>query len=277
MKAASFRYYAATSVDEAVSQLAAGIDRCVLVAGGQSLVPALALRRLQPSQLIDITGIDDLRTAGIAGSSLVLGACITARMIEDGLVPDLTRGILPRIAACVGPRAVRCRGTIGGNLALADPVSDWIVALSALGASLVISGPRGSRSLAVSDAGQSGAIAPDELLASVRVPEIGAGVAFGAWALRLTSGARPEVAAAVLQGPHAGNIRCAVGVAGGELVLLEHRHAPDDYLAAIASGVPPAIDATLALFGKRSRAMRAERIRLMATAIGCATAAAIRV
>jgi len=106
------------------------------IAGGQSLGPMLNLRLAQPDLLIDLTGIAELKLIAETPDALTIGACITHADVEDGRVPDVTRGALRSLASGIAYRAVRNRGTIGGSVSHADPAADWIAGLAALGASV---------------------------------------------------------------------------------------------------------------------------------------------
>ncbi len=151
MKPAPFDYMRPRDVMEAVRLLGASPGAKVL-AGGQTLGPMLNLRLAQPALLVDITRIPELATVEEDAQSVTIGAAVTHAAIEDGRVPDPTGGFLVRIARGIGYRAVRTRGTIGGSLAHADPAADWLSALTALGADVVIAGPSANRRLAVSAA-----------------------------------------------------------------------------------------------------------------------------
>src|SRR5437870_13877330 len=113
MKPVAFDYARPASVAEAVRMLAASPDAKVL-AGGQSLGPMLNLRLAQPALLVDIRRIPELSQATPAESSVLFGSCITHAAIEDGKLPDVTRGLMRDAAAHIAYRAVRNRGTIGG-------------------------------------------------------------------------------------------------------------------------------------------------------------------
>ena len=142
-----------------------------LLAGGQSLGPMLNLRLAQPDLLVDITAVPDLLRVETEDDGLLIGACVTHADIEDGRVPDPTQGALPAVARAIAYRAVRNRGTIGGSLVHADPAADWISALAALGADVIMRGPAGQRRLPVEQfmAGVfEAALAPDELLEAIR-------------------------------------------------------------------------------------------------------------
>eukprot|EP01035_Chromulina_nebulosa_P040155 gene40156-54290_t len=92
-----------------------------IIAGGQSLGPMLNLRLVAPDMIVDIAGIAELKHVERSGDELVIGACITHADIEDGRIPDVTRGAMQRVASAIAYRAVRNRGTVGGSLSHADP------------------------------------------------------------------------------------------------------------------------------------------------------------
>ena len=145
-----------------------------IIAGGQSLGPMLNLRLVQPDLIIDIAGLAELKQAERSGDELVIGACVTHGDIEDGRIPDVTRGAMQRVAAAIAYRAVRNRGTIGGSLSHADPAADWVSALPALGARVRLrSVARAfviSRSRISSRARWNPRFRPDEIVEAVRVP-----------------------------------------------------------------------------------------------------------
>src|ERR1700684_853754 len=151
MKAAAFAYERPSDLNAALSLLAKTNGTAKIMAGGQSLGPMLNLRLVEPDLIVDITGLSELKQAERSGDELVIGACITHSDIEDGRIPDVTRGAMQRIAGAVAYRAVRNRGTIGGSLSHADPAADWVSALSALGARVMLRSVAGVRDLAVEE------------------------------------------------------------------------------------------------------------------------------
>jgi CO/xanthine dehydrogenase FAD-binding subunit len=281
MKAAPFCYHAARSVGEIVSLLETRDSSTVLLAGGQAVIPALNRRLCTPSLVVDIANVAELTIADRAQDHVVLGACVTSSAVEDASVPDGTRGILACVAARSGPRTVRCHATIGGSLCLGDSVSDWIVGLSALDAVAEATSACGTRSIAVSDIGRSrtSAVASDELLVSIRIPDIAAGSWWGTWDLRRSAGARPDIAAAVLADARDASFRCAVAVAGRALIVLAYRDPPEDLRKVMGSGAPPSTEAMLDIVNDELAAAGEERAtaRLIAAALGRAAASAIRV
>jgi aerobic carbon-monoxide dehydrogenase medium subunit len=174
---AAFDYVAPTSVDEAISTLSeltsSGKDVKVL-GGGQSLLPVLRLRLAAPEVVVDIGRIDELRGVREDGDELVIGAMTTHdTMTRDPLVRQHAL-LLALAAETVADPQVRHRGTFGGALAHADPAGDMPAPALALGASMVIAGPSGRRTVAAADFFSdlfTTAIGDGELLVEVRVPK----------------------------------------------------------------------------------------------------------
>lgn len=182
MKPVNFAYERPRHVDDAIGLLADQSAYAKVVAGGQSLGPMLNLRVVQPDLLVDISALDQLKHAEMLGDHVVLGACVTHADIEDGRVPDATNGAMRGVAAGIGYRAVRNRGTIGGSLSNADPSADWVSALSALGAEAVVRGAGGTRILAIEDfvtGALETALGANELLEAIRVPAQSASARWG--------------------------------------------------------------------------------------------------
>ena len=173
MKSAAFAYAQPHSADEAL-MLLAGSDGGTKVCGGsQSLGPMLNLRLAQVDTLVDVSRLDALRAVELRGDVLRIGAAVTHARIEDGALPDVTRGLLPSVAANIAYRAVRNRGTLGGSLAHADPKADWVSAMCLLDATLVLIGPGGECRVPASAfflGPFTTVLAADELLVAVDVP-----------------------------------------------------------------------------------------------------------
>jgi len=146
MQPANFDYHRASSIDEAESLCKGNTDSSFL-AGGHSLIPAMKLRLSEPSSLIDITGIDDLKGINSEGNMIRIGALTTHAEVESSDFIKESCAALADAAAMIGDPQVRNRGTIGGNIAHADPASDYPGILMALKATIVTS----NRSIAVDD------------------------------------------------------------------------------------------------------------------------------
>jgi carbon-monoxide dehydrogenase medium subunit len=185
---------AATSLAEAIEVLADDADAKV-IAGGQSLMPLLALRLARPSVLVDITRLtfDHVTyqplTAPSGDGPLEIGALVRHRRVEhDPLVRRLAP-LLADAARHVGYPAIRNRGTLGGSLAHADPVAELPVAVVALEGSVLAEGPDGARDIPavqLADGFLSTTLDPAEVLTAVRVRPAGPnhGAAFCEWAPR---------------------------------------------------------------------------------------------
>ena len=144
MQPAKFNYYRANTIDEAESLCKGNTDASFL-AGGHSLIPAMKLRLSEPGTLVDISGIDDLKGISRDGDTIRIGALTTHNEVESSDVVNENCVALAEAAGKIGDPQVRNRGTIGGNVAHADPASDYPGILMALGATVVTS----SRSIAV--------------------------------------------------------------------------------------------------------------------------------
>jgi carbon-monoxide dehydrogenase medium subunit len=175
VKPARFEYERPRDLSAALALLAGQNVTAKVLAGGQSLGPLLNMRLVQPDLVIDITAIPEMIKVEESADHLLLGACITHADIEDGRVPDVTNGAMRDVAAGIAYRAVRNRGTIGGSLTSADPSGDWVSALAALGAEVILRGNGGSRTLAVEDyvvGALETSLGAGELLEAVRIPRL---------------------------------------------------------------------------------------------------------
>jgi CO/xanthine dehydrogenase FAD-binding subunit len=173
MKPASFRYVAAQSVEQALALKAEHGDEARFLAGGQSLVPTMNFRLTQPAMLIDINPLKELAGLKNAGDRVRIGALTRYRALErDPTVLDrlpLIAEALPHIAH---PQ-IRNRGTIGGNLAHADPASEMPAIVLGLGGKLRAQSVRGERWIDASDffiGALTTALEPDEMLMEVELP-----------------------------------------------------------------------------------------------------------
>src|SRR3979411_3328380 len=177
MKAAAFAYARPADSNAALALRANADGMTKIIAGGQSLGPMLNLRLVEPDLIIDISGLSELKQVERSGDELVIGACVTHGDIEDGRIPDVTRGAMQRVAGAIAYRAVRNRGTIGGSFGHADPAADWVSALSALGAKLTLRSLSAARRVAISDfivAPLESALASGEIIESIHVPAMAA-------------------------------------------------------------------------------------------------------
>jgi len=146
MRPTNFDYHRPTSVAEAVNLLA-GNSGAKALAGGHSLIPAMNLRLSQPDALVDIGRLGELRGIRVDGSTLVIGALSTHAQIASSSEVQQHCPALAMAASLVGDPQVRNWGTIGGNLAHADPSSDPPTVVLACDGILRIQGAAGSRSV----------------------------------------------------------------------------------------------------------------------------------
>jgi aerobic carbon-monoxide dehydrogenase medium subunit len=178
----SFDYVRAKSLRDALGALAAG-DGSKVIAGGHSLLPIMKFRLAQPSRLVDIAGLAELRGVSEYRRGVRIGATTTYRDLLDSA---LVRERFPIIAECtenIGDLQVRNRGTIGGSLAHADPNSDMPTVMLVLDATFNLRSKRGRRSVQAREFFQGPfvtALAEDELLMDIVLPALpkGAGTAY---------------------------------------------------------------------------------------------------
>src|ERR1700733_9111124 len=172
---AKFDYTRPSSLDEAVSALDSGGEDAKVIAGGQSLLPLLRLRFSYPTVLVDVGDLDALRGVRDLGSELEIGALTTHyELTRDPLVAAHC-GLLAEAAGTIADPAVRHRGTIGGALAHADPAGDLPAGVPALDATLIATGPSGSRSISPADFFTdylTTSLAAGEILTAIRVPKL---------------------------------------------------------------------------------------------------------
>jgi carbon-monoxide dehydrogenase medium subunit len=173
---AKFDYFAASSVNEAVSALENGGEDAKVIAGGQSLLPLLRLRLANPDLLVDVGGIDELRGVSDHGDSLLIGSRTTHYELTSDPLIAAHCGLIAQAAGTVADPAVRHRGTLGGSLAHGDPAGDLPAVVLAMDGTMVACGPGGTREI---PAGEffidylTTALAPSEILTGVRVPKFG--------------------------------------------------------------------------------------------------------
>jgi len=173
MKPVSFRYFAPRTVDDALDLLAAHGQEGKILAGGQSLVPAMNFRLARPASLIDINRIDELDYVREDGGELRIGAVARHARFEVPVGGGALSAFLPRVARHIGHLPIRSRGTFCGSIAHADPASEWCLSVAALDAELVILSRRGQRKVRPNEyfvTALTTTLEPDELLTEIRLP-----------------------------------------------------------------------------------------------------------
>ncbi len=181
MKMPPFEYACPTTISEAVKLLAANDDAKAL-AGGQSLVPMLAFRLAQPSMLVDLRKLTELRQIKISDAGVSLGAMTRWRDIEDDDRLATAHPLLKAAIAHVAHYQIRNRGTVGGSVAHADPAAEMPGIAVACDAEMVVIGKAGERVIKAGDFFQGPlmtALAADEIIVEIRLPAWPAGRRWG--------------------------------------------------------------------------------------------------
>ncbi len=173
----AFELHKADSVANAAALLAQTGGKPL--AGGQSLIPAMRFRLAMPEVLVDLNGLSgELAYLRETADHLAIGAMTRERALEDSEVVKARYPLLLDTAKVIADPLVRNQATVGGNLAHADPANDHPATMLAYGATLVATGPGGSRTIAVDDFFVGlfeSSLKPGELLTEIRVPRPGPG------------------------------------------------------------------------------------------------------
>jgi len=181
MKLPHFDYAAPASLSEAVALLAAGDGSARPLAGGQSFLPVMAFRLAEPSLLVDLRKIPDLRGIEINANGVRIGALVRWRDILDSAALKEALPLLPEAIEHVAHYQVRNRGTIGGSLAHADPAAEMPAVALAHDAVIEAVGSKGKRDIAAADLFTGPlmtSLAQDEIIVAVRFPAWPKGRAF---------------------------------------------------------------------------------------------------
>jgi aerobic carbon-monoxide dehydrogenase medium subunit len=176
VKLPEVEYEAPTTVAEAVDLLAEHGDEASVLAGGQSLIPLLALRLARPAVLIDINGVDELAGVSQTNGQVAIGAMTRDYVAEESQTVADAVPLLAAALPLIGHEAIRSRGTIGGSLAHADPAAELPAVARALNAEFVVRGPSGERVIPAAqwfEGYLTTSRRPDELLVEVRFPAAG--------------------------------------------------------------------------------------------------------
>jgi 2-furoyl-CoA dehydrogenase FAD binding subunit len=170
MKPAPFAYVRPGTLDEVLTALGSGSAK--VLAGGQSLVPVLAMRLGRPDTLVDINAVEELSSLTRTGDVLHVGATVRQRTLEHSsevaAVP-----LLGLALPFVGHRELRSRGTVCGSLAHADPAAELPAVACCLGAVLEVAGPSGRRRVPAAEffvGAMTTGVGPDEVLVAAEFP-----------------------------------------------------------------------------------------------------------
>lgn len=176
MKPAAFEYHAPTSVSAMLDLLAELGNDGKVIAGGQSLVPAMNFRLARPAHLFDANGLAELDYLRVSGEKLVIGALTRHAAFHEPVVDDPLGRLLSHVVRHIAHYPIRQRGTFAGSLAHADPAAEWCLAAAALDAEIV------ARSRAAERVFKGGEffrgtfttqLRADELITEIRLPLLG--------------------------------------------------------------------------------------------------------
>ena len=175
MRPAEFEYHRPGSLDEALALLG---EESRPLAGGHSLLPLMKMRLSTPEALVDLADVPGLEGISEDGDGLRVGALATHASVAASELVRSRCPVLAETAALIGDPQVRNRGTLGGSVAHADPAADYPTILTALGATLSVTGENGEREIAADDffVGMfATALQPGELVVAAKVPATPAG------------------------------------------------------------------------------------------------------
>ena len=206
---AGFDYHAPRSIGDAIKLLGSLGSDAKLLAGGHSLLPMMKLRFAQPSALIDLGKIPELRGIRQEGNEIRIGAMTTENdLLRSALLADKVP-LLVEGAGWIADPQVRYKGTIGGDISHGDPGNDHPALMLALDASFVLNGPRGER-VVKADGFFLGLYStqaePDEILTQIRIPIPAAGSGWSYQKLKRKIGDFATAATAVLLQMSAGRV-----------------------------------------------------------------------
>ena len=173
-----FDYYAPTTVEEAVQLLAEHGADAKILAGGQSLIPAMRFRLSAPAVIIDLNGVGGVDYLREDNGHLAIGAMTRESAVENSQLVHSKYHLLADASKVIADPIVRNMATVGGNIAHADPANDHPAVMLAYGATVVAQGPNGKRTIAIDDFFVDlfeNALQEGEVLTEIQVPRPGAG------------------------------------------------------------------------------------------------------
>ncbi len=219
MKAAPFEYSRPASVAEACELLANDEDARI-IAGGQTLVPMMAMRLARPTRLVDISRIPELSFIRDDGDAIVIGAATRQADVEKSGLAARKLPLLALALPWIGHTATRNRGTVGGSIANADPAAEIPLVLTTLGGSVIARDTGGATTISADDLFEgpmATAISPLACLAEARFPvwtQERVGAAFLEISARKCDFAYVSVAAQVALDANGRCVTCAIGIGG---------------------------------------------------------------
>lgn len=220
MKPAPFEYHAPETVAEA-AELLSVLDDAKLLAGGQSLIPLLALRLTRFEHLVDLGRVGELRGIDRSNGTVTIGAMTTEAEVGSSAVVASGAPLVAKATPFIGHFQIRNRGTLGGSVAHADPSAEYPAVAAALDATMVLVSASGSRRVAASDFFEATfmtSMADDEILTAIEFPVWEGAAGFGAYEVARRHGDFAIVGAMAgvqLDGPRVSRAAVALFGVGG--------------------------------------------------------------
>lgn len=225
MKAAQFEYVKPATLAQALQTLASSVDQAKLMAGSQSLGPMLNLRLTRPTQVLDVSRLNELRSVELVQGRVRVGASVTHAEIEDGRFELLRGHPVQEMAARIAYRSVRNRGTVGGSLAHADPAADWVLAARALNAQVEICAfEQAPRLINMQDfmlAAYTTVLGEGEVITALYLPLLSAQARWGYYKFCRKTGEFAEASCAAYFDPASATAQIVVGALDGAPIALE--------------------------------------------------------
>ena len=225
MKAAQFEYIKPATLAQALQTLAGSGGQAKLMAGSQSLGPMLNLRLARPTQVLDVSRLNELRSVDLVQGRVRVGASVTHAEIEDGRFELLRGHPVQEMAARIAYRSVRNRGTVGGSLAHADPAADWVLAARALNAQVEICAfEQAPRLINMQDfmlAAYTTVLGEGEAITALYLPLLSAQARWGCYKFCRKTGEFAEASCAAYFDPASATAQIVVGALDGAPVALE--------------------------------------------------------
>ncbi|PZQ97668.1 MAG: hypothetical protein DI533_10860 [Cereibacter sphaeroides] len=178
MKPAAFHYEAPATLAEALRLIRENADDGKILAGGQSLVPAMNFRLARPGVLVDINGVKEIDFLRETENELIIGALTRHAAFHKPVCGGPLGVMMAKVVRNIAHYPIRQRGTFGGSLCHADPASEWCLLAATLGATMVIQNQDGAREVPAAEYFRgtfTTAVGADEILAEIRLPKFAPG------------------------------------------------------------------------------------------------------
>jgi|TARA_B110000967_G_scaffold63798_1_gene65709 carbon-monoxide dehydrogenase medium subunit len=226
LKPVAFELCISADIASAAGILSQNDGDTKIIAGGQSLGPMLNLRLARPDRLVDVAQTPALRKITQTQAFVAFGAATRHAEIEDGKTPDPSCGMMPYVASGIAYRAIRNKGTLGGSLCHADPAADWVTAMTALNATLIITSvgkdTRKTPMVEFMQGAYRTTLEPGEILTSVLVPKYSDKTVWGYYKICRKVGEFADAIVAWVADPTKQYSRIVLGAGSGAPLVLNH-------------------------------------------------------